>query len=105
MAYAKEHTGEVYKVINVQTEKVGETRNVIFVGTMFREIYDLENYLTYQARRERYVSEKEFFDTGLNKLKVEDGQYDEIDKSVLELKVKGYDTRVIDVNYRRKLRM
>ena len=31
---------------------------------------------------------KKFFDTGLNKLKV-----------------KGYDTRVIDVNYRRKLRL
>jgi hypothetical protein len=49
------------------------------------------------------VSEKKFFDTGLNKLKVEDSQYDVIDKFVLELKVKVYDTRVIDVNYRRKL--
>ena len=56
-------------MINVQTKKVGETRNMTFVGKMFGEIYDLENYLTYQARHERYVSEKEFFDTGLNELK------------------------------------
>jgi hypothetical protein len=31
--------------------KVGETRKVIYVGKMFGEIYDLENYLAYQARR------------------------------------------------------
>lgn len=84
--------------------KVGETRKVIYMGKMFGKIYDLENYLTYQVRRERYMSDF-FFDTGLNKLKVEDGQYDEIDKFVLELNVKGYDTRVIDEHYRRKLRM
>ena len=70
--------------------------NVTFVGKMFREIYDLENYLVYQARHERYVSEEEFFDTGLNKFKVEDDQYDEIEKFLLKLKVKGYDTKVID---------
>ena len=62
--YAKEHGGDVYRMINVQTEKVTETRNVTFVGKMFGEIYDLENYLAYQARHERYVSEEENFDTG-----------------------------------------
>ena len=32
-------------------------------------------------------------------------QYDVIEKFLLELKVKGYETKVIDVHYRRKLRM
>ena len=32
-------------------------------------------------------------------------QYDVIEKFLLELKVKGYGTKVIDVHYRRKLRM
>ena len=38
---------DVYRMINVQREKVTETRKVTFVGKMFGEIYDLENYLAY----------------------------------------------------------
>ena len=95
----------VYRMINVQTEKVTETRNVTFVGNMFGEVYDVENYLAYQAKHERYVSEEELFDKGLNTFKVEDAQYDVIEKFLLELKVKGYETKVIDVHYSRKLRM
>ena len=34
--YAKEHAGDVYRMINVQTKKVTETRNVIFVVKNFR---------------------------------------------------------------------
>ena len=30
--YAKEHAGDVYRMINLQTIKVIETRNVTFVG-------------------------------------------------------------------------
>ena len=43
---------------------------MIFVGKLFGEIDDVENYLTYQARRERYVLGQEFFDTGLNEFKL-----------------------------------
>ena len=38
-------------------------------------------------------------------LKNKSDQYDVIEKLLLELKVKGYETKVIDVSYRRKLRM
>ena len=70
--YTKEHAGDVYRMINVQTRKVTETRNVTFLGKMFGEIYDLEIFLSYQTLHERYVSEEEFFDTGLKNIKEED---------------------------------
>ena len=38
-------------------------------------------------------------------MKNKSDQYDVIEKLLLELKVKGYKTKVIDVSYRRKLRM
>ena len=38
-------------------------------------------------------------------LKKKSDQYDVIEKFLLELKVKGYETKAIDVHYRRKLRM
>ena len=47
--YAKEHAGDVYRMINVQTRKVTQTRNVTFVGKMFGEIYNLEIFLAYQT--------------------------------------------------------
>ena len=53
---AKEQAGYMYRMINVQTRKVTETRNVTFVGKMFGEIYDLENFLAYQTLHERYMS-------------------------------------------------
>ena len=40
---------DVYRMINVQREKITETRKVTFVGKMFGEIYDLENYFAYQV--------------------------------------------------------
>ena len=49
--YAKEHAGDVYRMINVQTRKVTETRNVTFVGKMLGKIYDLDFYHT-----RRYMS-------------------------------------------------
>ena len=36
---------------------------------------------------------------------MEEDQYDAIDKFLLELKLKDYNTEVIDVNYRRNLRL
>ena len=36
--YAKEHAGDVYRMRNVPTRKVTETRNVTFMVKMFGEI-------------------------------------------------------------------
>ena len=63
-------------MINVKTVKVTETRNVTFVGKIFGEIYNLENFLAYQTLHERYVLEEQIFDTGLKTIKEEDDEYD-----------------------------
>ena len=45
--YADNHSADIFSMFNVRTLKKTETKNVDFLGKMFGEIYDKENFLVY----------------------------------------------------------
>ena len=47
VGYATGHVGDVFRMVNLQSNRVTETRDVTFLGKMYGEIYDTENYIAY----------------------------------------------------------
>ena len=43
VGYADHHAADVFRMVNIRTNKVSETRDVTFTGKMYGEIFDAEN--------------------------------------------------------------
>ena len=42
--YAEDHAGEVFRMVKISTGRVSETRDVTFLGIMYGEIVDSDNF-------------------------------------------------------------
>ena len=50
--YADNHSAYVFRMFKVRTLKKTDSKNVDFLGKMFGEIYDKENFLAYVEQKE-----------------------------------------------------
>ena len=48
--YAEDHAGDVFRMIKISTGRVSETRDVTFLGIMYGEIFDSDNFLQYNKK-------------------------------------------------------
>ena len=44
VGYADNHAADVFRMVNIRTNKVSKTRDITFTGKMYGEIFDADNY-------------------------------------------------------------
>ena len=59
VGYADNHAGDVFRMVNLKTNRVTETRDVQFLGKMYGEVYDQDNFLAYIKGRDKAFDDVE----------------------------------------------
>ena len=57
--YTKGHAGDVFRMVNVLTDKVSETKDVVFLDKIYGEVYNSANYLAFKGIKKLDAPRKE----------------------------------------------
>ena len=79
VGYPDNHAGDVFRIVNLKTNRVTETQDVQFLGKMYGEVYDQDNFLAYIKGRNKAFDDVEVpLDSKIEEIEQNDNQNDSL---------------------------